>query len=112
MQWRGSIRAGTPIQRGTGAASSGAGTGRWRASPKRPACAASARQGRGGESARGMQRSRLRSQRRLDARTAVCGVLAMPDLQVEQRPEQLLVVLPARAVLVEDAGQDAGVVPG
>src|SRR6185437_7291780 len=44
------------------------------------------------------------------SRRARSGVLPVPDLEVQQRPYELLVVLPPRDVLVERAVEDAPIV--
>src|SRR6185503_16240599 len=105
---------------------SGAGTSR----PRRPAIDSTrisiARSARWPTSAGDMQRRRFSFQasgdsgalagsstgaRRAGAVSSSC-ILAVPDLEVEQRPEQLLVVLPALEVVADHAVEDLGIVVG
>src|SRR5688572_30934151 len=70
-----------------------------------------------------MQRSRFQRQRARSATSApaeprnhhkpaalLSGILPVPDLEVEQRPQELLVVLPAVEVLGQHARERPGVV--
>src|SRR5262245_27698144 len=73
----------------------------------RSVCMRSARSVRWPISAGDMQRSRLTRQAMRSG-----SIAPVPELQVEQRPEQLLVVLPPCEVLVEHAAQRARLVVG
>src|SRR6266852_7221081 len=102
------------IQGSDARARSGDGTAPEPSSPQRSACIASARVTRWRISACVMQRSRLTRQRirSITPIAAASRILSMPDLEVQNRPEELLVVLPAVQVLGEHTVQDARVVIG